>query len=120
MAGEAGRPAVVEANFAHPPGRNGYLLFGLFDQRDNPLVPPAGRMADVVRGRIGPWLQPWSLGGGRDGWSGKSISPSYQVQLYVESEYPLTRAEQEQALGFFRHVCPIIRRLGPGAERGGS
>ncbi len=115
-AGEAGGLPVVEASLANPPGRNGYLLFGNFDQRNTPLEPPGNTIAHIARRRMVPGLAPWNL----TGRIGGSILPSYQVQLYVESEYPLTRAEQEQALDFFRYACPIIRRLGNGAERGKS
>ncbi len=115
-AGGAGRPSIVEANLSNPPGRNGYLLFCSFDLRDYPLDPPGMTVANNLRERFVRGLTPWNLasvGGG-------PILPSYQVQLYVESEYPLTRAEQEQALAFFRHVCPMIRRIGPGVEKGKS
>ena len=108
---------IVEANLANPPGRNGYLLFGLFNQRNQ--APGASR-DDNLRGRPREASPPGSSRGTSTAVRGGSVLPSYQVQLYVESEYPLTPAEQDQALAFFRHVSPIIRRLGPGAEGGKS
>jgi hypothetical protein len=120
-AGEGGRLPVVVAKLAKGPGRHGYLLFCLFDERGNPVEPVGQDYGGLLRHRLAFWLNLWDGRGKRGGASpGSVLLWSYQVQLFIESEYPLTAAEQDEARAFFRELLPAIRRQGPGAGGRGS
>jgi len=120
-AGEGGRLPVVVAKLAKEPGRHGYLLFCLFDERGNSVEPVGQDYGGLLRHRFAFWLNLWDGRGKRGGASpGSVLLWSYQVQLFIESEYPLTAAEQDEARAFFRELLPAIRRQGPGAGGRGS
>ena len=119
-AGEGRRPPVVVASLAKEPGRHGYLLFGLFDERGNPVEPASQDYSGLLRRRFDFWLNLWDGTGKRSGASPASVlSWNYQVQLFVESEYPLTAAERDEARAFFGELPPAIQRQASGG-RGGS
>jgi len=120
-AGEGGRQPVMVAKLAKEPGRHGYLLFCLFDERGNSVEPVGQDYGGLLRHRFAFWLNLWDGRGKRGGASpGSVLLWSYQVQLFIESEYLLTAAEQDEARAFFRELLPAIRRQGPGAGGRGS
>ena len=110
----AARGTIVEARFAHSPGRYGFLDFCLFDRGGQPL--DTGQIVGYLRRCFAFWRQPW-VGEGAI-WR-EALLESYQVQVFVESESPLTAAEQAEARAFFEQVRAKIRTFngrGPGVS----
>jgi exosortase len=119
-AGEGGRLPVEVAKLAKEPGRHGYLLFCLFDEPGNP-VEPVGQDDSLLHHRLAFWRKLWDGREKRGGPSpGSVLLWSYQVQLFIESDYPLTATEQNEARAFFRGLLPAIRSQARAPEMRGS
>jgi exosortase len=103
--GTSGAGAIAMARLERPLGREADLLFSNFDARGRVLEP------DNFGGRLGlrDELQ--------DFWRRQSRQRTYQVQLFVEGEVPLTSAERSEALAFFERVrAPLVQRVGRGGR----
>jgi exosortase len=99
-----GPAAMVQADFRKPAGPCGYLLFRVYDLRGNPLLPIVADEPTLSPNRE--WLDRLAV------WREevrRSLTERFllsgQVQVFVESERPLTPAEQEQVRLFYEAVC---------------
>jgi exosortase len=114
--GEGGQHAIEVAKLEKQPGRYGYLLFCLFDESGNPVEPFGNDLGSLFRQRLAFWQNLWEGNGMRGGaCPGSVLLWTYQVQLFIESEYLLTAGEQGEARSFFRELLSAIRRQGPRA-----
>jgi exosortase len=87
---------VVIDDFYNLQGLHGHLLFGLSDRTGRPLVIPGTEsLSTSLVSKLGRWTQ------GRDGGGNDEVTPTYQVQLFIQSEIPLTDAERAEARAFF-------------------
>jgi hypothetical protein len=119
--GAGGRPPIVVANLTKGPGRHGYLLFCSLDELGNALEPDGLGIGGRLRNGLGSWL---NLGDDhpkhREARPGSALFWSYQVQLFIESDYPLIATERDEARAFFDEVLATIRRQVPDAGGAGS
>ena len=101
---KGGPAAIIQAEFRKPEGRFGYLLYRLYDVRGNPLTPIDA--AEATLRPNGEWLGRLAVWRGEVRRSlAERFSLSGQVQVFVESERPLTLVEQEQVRSFYEAVC---------------
>lgn len=84
----SGRGPVVEATLEKPPAQHGFLLFCLYDLNGGS---PEPFESQPVQGGV--------------------KVPSFQVQLFIDSEYPLTPDEQSQAREFFQVIRRDVRKM---------
>jgi len=102
----AGPDPMTEAKFTQRQGRHGYLLFCLFDETGASLERPRLRntpTTDSVASRLTARLK--FLGGDL-----RFRSLSVQVQLFLDSDAPLSPAEEAEARTFFDHARQAIRQ----------
>ena len=91
-ASKAGIPVVV-AEFYNLEGRNGFLVYGLFDRKNRPLDPPGTEgTLKLLKERLGSWVKTGDAGG-RDG-----ELLSYQLQVFSEGMAP--PSEEQKAAVF--------------------
>jgi hypothetical protein len=94
----------VEADLGQPAGERGWLMFGLFDRRGEPVAPEGTHIRGwpslrqkLERSPLGSWLLGWRVAGETD--------TTYQVQVFVSGLVDLTpdqRAEVQQIFAAVR------------------
>lgn len=98
-------PAVV-ATFEHPEGRFGHLLFAMYDRYGRPLEPPQSRgLVNELIDRLGRWSN-----SGRP--RSDSLTPTYQFQVFVDSDAPMTVDEAAEVRAFFDQTQAIVKKNG--------
>src|SRR5262249_28721561 len=111
--------SVALETFVNPQGRFGYLLYGFFDVNGIALkASPHTGFVGNLKAMLTTWEDPRRLWGGQ---GPEKFGPSCicsQVQLFVESELPLTPPEEQQARAFFEEVRMLVRRDGPKTHGG--
>ena len=101
------RPTLVVADFVNMEGRYGYLIFGLFDREGQPLIASGGEgLVNTLAHRLGRWTR------GRGGFGREGITPTYQFQVFVEGDTPLTPLEKAKVRTFFEQNRARAQRLG--------
>jgi hypothetical protein len=95
---------VVEATFRHQaPGRHGYLVACVFDRHGDSLK--AGRAVGEWRRCLSFWERPWRAG--EASWR-ESRRECVRFEVFIESEFPLTREELGQARAFFERLVVLL------------
>ncbi|MFO0911100.1 MAG: exosortase U [Isosphaeraceae bacterium] len=101
---EGGPRSIVVLDMVSPQGWYGYLVYGLYRSDGRPVTPPEGNSyLQGIVGRISGWFRPNS----RETQAVASLS--YQVQVFVESEAPLTPSDRETMIAFHQAVRETIR-----------
>lgn len=113
-----GHGPMTEAKFTQGQGRHGYLLFCMFNETGGSLerpqlrnIPPTDSVASRLKERLK------FLGGDL-----RFLFWGVQVQLFLESDAPLSPAEEAEARSFFDHARQLIRQRisGGGGQNSGS
>ena len=109
----------VEATYAGPDGRRGSLWFGLDDRDGTPLeVFPSGGYLAYVRNRLAVFDAPAGEVVRRLAAGYEAMPRAYQVQVFVESDRPLSPEQTAGARAFFEEVRRRVRDRVRAATRG--
>jgi exosortase len=101
--------AVETADFINPQGWYGYLVFGLYG-RDGRSVPPPESVGYLSG--LGDRLLGWFRGSSKTRQAVARLN--HQVQVFVESESPLSPGDREQVRAFYDQARGVVRRDGLG------
>lgn len=104
---------VVAVDFINPEGWYGYLVYGLYGRDGRPSPPPeAIGFLQFFGSRLVSWLR----GGGAK--SQQTVARlNHQIQVFVESESPLSLDDRERVLRFYEAMRTEIQREGLGLNR---
>jgi len=112
----SGNTRLVEVELSQPNGQFGYLVYGLFDVAGNDLT-PAGSEASRstwlffrAKGAIERGLARGPLGVLTGRGAGQLRSVSYQFQIFVPSDSPLTKAQRDEVRGTFVALRDQLRQ----------
>jgi exosortase len=107
----------VETAWSQPPRRQGWLVFCLIDDQGRRIVEAPTSVQLTLLERLMFWRDTT-----RQILRDRFLPPptSYQLQLFVESERPLTDEEREQARDFFRAFRDRIEQRVNDASRAGA
>ena len=110
--------ACVEATFTQPEEQPAVLLFGLDDQRGEPLEPRfSGSMLAYLRNRLAFFNVPPEQLVRRLASRHEAMPRGYQVQVLLEADTPLSTADRVEAQKFFDEIRESIRQTIFGAVK---
>jgi exosortase len=107
--GDAGPKILVVVDMINPQGWYGMLVYGMYRVDGTPVSPPeaTGYVASLA-GRLAGWFRK----GARNEQTVARLN--HQLQLFVESESPLSPTDRDQVLAFYDHARRLVQKTGLG------
>jgi exosortase len=104
---ETGLKSLVVVDMINPQGWYGFLVYGLYKSDGAPVSPPeATGYIQSLAGR----LMGWFRRGTRNDPAVARLN--HQIQLFVESESPLSPSDRDAVLGFYDYCRGEIQKVG--------